>query len=129
MSAAGATMPMADRNPEPRGRLRRRSEAVQRETADVDRAGNEDVANEDKPERGLPGGELPAEILKMKLRRLWQLLVCARVEGSELILRRRRADLLAGPAVQPVRTAVVDDGRLMSDALHWYPYDPSLQQA
>jgi hypothetical protein len=58
------------RNPEPRGRLRRWSEAVQRETADVDRAGNEDVANEDKPERGLSGGELFAEILEMKLRRL-----------------------------------------------------------
>lgn len=65
MSAAGATMPMVDRNPEPRGRLGRRSEAVQRETADVDRAGNQDVANEDKPERGLPGGELFAEILQM----------------------------------------------------------------
>ena len=70
MSAAGATVLMVDRNPEPRGRLRRRSEVVQRETADVDLAGNEDVANEDKPERGLPGGELFAEVLEMKLRRL-----------------------------------------------------------
>ena len=70
MSAAGATMPMADRNPESLGRLRCRSEAVQRETADVDRAGDEDVANENKPERGLSGGELFAEILEMKLRRL-----------------------------------------------------------
>ena len=57
-------MPMADRSPESRGRLRCRSEAVQRETADVDRAGDEDVANEDKPERGLSGGELFAEIAR-----------------------------------------------------------------
>lgn len=28
------------------------------------------------PSAGLPGGELLAEILQMKLRRLWQLLVC-----------------------------------------------------
>jgi hypothetical protein len=119
-------MPVIDRNPEPRGRLRRRSEAVKRETADVDRAGNQDVANEDEPERGLSGGELFAEILQMKLRRLEQLLVGTGVKGGELVLRRRRTDLLAGPAIQPVRTAVVDDGRLMSDALHRYPYDPSL---
>ena len=45
---------------------RRRLEVVQRETADVDRAGNEDVTNEDKSERRLSGGELFAEVLKMK---------------------------------------------------------------
>jgi hypothetical protein len=62
----------ADGRSKPRAgaRLRRRSEAVQRETADVDRAGHEDVANEDKPERGLSGGELLTEVLEMKLRRL-----------------------------------------------------------
>jgi hypothetical protein len=43
---------------------------VQRETADVDRAGNEDVTNEDRSERGLSGGELFAEVLEMKSRRL-----------------------------------------------------------
>jgi hypothetical protein len=36
---------------------------VQRQTADVDRAGNEDVTNEDKSERKLSGGELFAELL------------------------------------------------------------------
>jgi hypothetical protein len=119
-------MPVIDRGPEPRGRLRRRSEAVKRETADVDRAGHQDVANEDKPERGLSGGELFAEILQMKLRRLEQLPVRAGVKGGELVLRRRRTDFLAGPAVQPVRTALVDNRPLMSDAVHWYPDDPSL---
>ena len=45
-------------------------EVVQRETADVDRASNEDVTNEDKSERRLSGGELFAEVLEMKWRRL-----------------------------------------------------------
>jgi len=36
---------------------------------DVDRAGNEDVTNEDKSERRLSGGELFAEVLEMKSRR------------------------------------------------------------
>ena len=49
---------------------RRRLEVVQRETADVDRAGNKDVTNEDKSERRLAGGELFAEVLEMKSRRL-----------------------------------------------------------
>lgn len=49
---------------------RRRLEVVQRETADVDRAGHEDVTNEDKSERRLSGGELFAEVLEMKSRRL-----------------------------------------------------------
>jgi hypothetical protein len=99
---------------------------VQRETADVDRAGNENVTNEDESERRLSSGELFAEVLEMKPRRLEQLLVCVGVKGSELVLWRRRRNLLAGPTVQPVRTAVIDDGRLISDALHWYPCDPSL---
>jgi hypothetical protein len=49
---------------------RRQLEVVQRETADVDRASNEDVTNENKSERRLSGGELFAEVLEMKWRRL-----------------------------------------------------------
>jgi len=49
---------------------RRPLEVVQGETADVDRAGNEDVTNEDESERRLSGGELFAEVLEMKSRRL-----------------------------------------------------------
>src|SRR3954468_1717422 len=106
-----------------------RSEAFVRKTVDVDRAGDEDVANEDKAERRLARGELFAQVVDMKLRRFRQFLVRVGVKGSELVLRRRRTNLLAGPAVQPVGPAVVDHGRLTSDALHWYPYDPPLHQA
>ena len=104
-------------------------EVVQRETADIDWASNEDVTNEDKSERRPSGGELFAEVLEMTSRRREQLLVCVGVKDSELVLWWCRRDVLAGPAVQPVRAAVVDDRRLVSDALHWYPCNPSLEQA
>lgn len=71
-------------------------EVVERETADVDRAGHEDVANEDESERRLSIGELFAEVLEMKCGRCRQLLVSVRVKGSELVFRRRRTDVLAG---------------------------------
>jgi hypothetical protein len=61
---------------------------VQRETADVDRAGNEDVTNEGKSERRLSGCELFDEVLEMKSRRLLQLLVRVGVKGSELVFWR-----------------------------------------
>ena len=85
------------------------------EPTDVHGSGCQDVADEDKSERGLSGVPLFGQIVQVELGDLIEFLIRVQLEGTELFLGGCGGDVLTGAAVQPVGPTVVDDRRLLGD--------------
>ena len=105
-----------------------RSDGVKREATEVHGTSNEDVADEHETERGASRVPSLSEIVEVKARYCSQFLIGVDGERSELLRWRCRRYVFAGAAVQPMRPAVVDDRRMVGDALGRDAHDSAFEQ-
>jgi hypothetical protein len=99
------------------------------EPADVDRSGDDDVADEDEPECWLSGITLFGQVVEVTLGHFGQFLVRVNTEWGELVLGWSGRDILARSAVQPVGAVVVDDCAQPGDTFRRDPHDSAFQQS
>ena len=79
-------------------------------------------------ERGASRVPSLSEIVEVKARYCSQFLIGVDGERSELLRWRCRRYVFAGAAVQPMRPAVVDDRRMVGDALGRDAHDSAFEQ-